>query len=172
MLRSSNWDIKAAVTALLLSDEFRSGDPRLYRQSVRQPIELAVAACRAFNVPADDVAILDACRRMGQAPFGPPNVGGWPVGAAWISPATMLAHYDLALAVLAEWQNQSEAARKVLPASFDTGGWATTLGIDALSPTTLNVLNSYLSSRATAPEADKQAGVLALLFVSPEWVVI
>jgi uncharacterized protein (DUF1800 family) len=53
------------------------------------PVEWLIGAVRALKVPIrDDVAakkLAVILRALGQIPFYPPNVSGWPSGQAWLS---------------------------------------------------------------------------------------
>lgn len=171
VLRSTSWDIAAAVRTILLSDEFRSDQPQHRR--VRQPVELAVHGAKVLGVDAGGAGVLEALGRMGQKPFQPPNVGGWPVGVGWLSPAATIARYDLGL-VLARLAQAAPAAQLngPLPASGDLAGWVTRLGMFGLAAITERTARDYLGSRSGAPEAEKQAGIVAILTTSPEWTVV
>ncbi|HUQ39554.1 MAG TPA: DUF1800 domain-containing protein [Acidimicrobiales bacterium] len=169
-LRRSDWDLGAAVRVLLNSDEFRYADAARGRQIVREPAELAVAACKALNVPADQVAVTNVLDAMGQRLFEPPDVSGWSNGTAWLSPATMLARYHLSVLV---FQLFSQKATGVtLPASADIDGLGRLVGLAGVSANTRAALRSYLDSQAKAPEAEKQASMLVLLLTSPDWMVV
>ena len=69
---------------------------------VKQPIEWLVGAMRqldlrAANVPAATFAQLaDGLGGLGQRPFAPPSVGGWPSGAAWLTSAAAMVRLSLA----------------------------------------------------------------------------
>ena len=58
---------------------------------VISPIEWLVGAVRALQVPVPDqkatTKLLAVLRGLGQIPFYPPNVSGWPSGSAWLSTA-------------------------------------------------------------------------------------
>ncbi len=167
-LRSSNWDIRAAVRTLLLSEDFRAAPARKSRQIVRQPVELVVSACRALNVPAGESSFDEVLARMGQIVFQPPNVGGWPRSVRWISPVSTLGRYDFGLAL---WKAYP-ATNPALPQPDDLAGWAKRLGLAGLSANTTRQIKAYLSGRKSAGAAEKQQGVLALLICSPDWVVM
>lgn len=167
-----NWDLRNAVRTLLLADGFRFADAAAGRQSVRQPIELAVHAAKALGFSADNTQLLARLGAMSQKPFQPPNVSGWPVGKNWLSPTTMIARYDLGLTAFNLWAGASVLATP-LPASADLTGWTARLGLAALSPVTASGVNNYLTSApASVPERERQTGVLALLMSSPDWMVM
>lgn len=56
----------------------------------RYPIEWLVGVLHAFDVDPNDDAMLWALSGLGQEPFSPPNVGGWPEGTTWLSASAML----------------------------------------------------------------------------------
>jgi uncharacterized protein (DUF1800 family) len=78
-------------------------------QLVKQPVEWLVGAVRQLGIDLGAVAagqrgpILGALRSLGQVPFRPPSVGGWPSGPAWLttSSATARLKAGQALAALA-----------------------------------------------------------------------
>lgn len=88
--RASDYDIKVALHGLFLSDAFWSDENR--GVLVKSPVEFVIGALRAFDVGYDDTAPFAAqIRALGQNLFYPPNVKGWPGGAAWINSSTLLA---------------------------------------------------------------------------------
>ena len=73
------------LSALLSAPEFTAARGT----SVITPVEWLVGAVRALRVPmVDDAAakkLLPVLRGLGQVPFYPPSVGGWPPGTAFLS---------------------------------------------------------------------------------------
>ncbi|HEY7610694.1 MAG TPA: DUF1800 family protein, partial [Alphaproteobacteria bacterium] len=60
------------------------------------PVELIVGTLRQFDLPQPDNRILALLgRALGQEPFNPPNVKGWPGGTAWINANTLLIRQQL-----------------------------------------------------------------------------
>ena len=179
-LRSSDWDIAEAMRTLMLADEFRFGSAPKGQQRVRQPVELAVAAAKALGVNADNYLFLEPLQRMGQRLLAPPNVGGWPVGTGWLSPVTTLGRYDLALHVREAFFSLFNPVSLVTaikvgssyPAPDDLDGWAKRFGLPGLSAATAGAIKGYLSARRKDSAEDRQAGVVALILSSPEWVVM
>jgi uncharacterized protein (DUF1800 family) len=164
-LTRTNWDLRAALRTLLLSDEFRVGDPGAQRVLIRQPVEVVVAAAKAFAVNLNNDDSVYLLRRMGQSPFVPPNVGGFPSGMGWLSPSTVVARYDFAATVAGK--NNAN-----LPAANDYDGWARRVGLGTLTNETVTALDAYVTQNAKHAEQTKQQGVLALLLTSPDWVAL
>ena len=176
-LRTSNWNIRTAVRAMLLSDLFRNADPTQGRQVVRQPIELAIHAAKAVGLPRiDDTTIPAELRAAGQVPFEPPNVGGWLLGPRWLGPSTYLGNYAVSARMQA-WRNVLVPARlRTTPPSADIGAggaaWAAQMGLAALSPTTLAACQAFVASGAGGTEEQLQDGIFILIANSPDWQVM
>jgi uncharacterized protein (DUF1800 family) len=170
-LRSSDWDISKAMRTLMMADEFRHGSAPKGQQRVRQPVEVAVAACKALGVRADSPVFLEPLQRMGQVLLAPPNVGGWPAGTGWLSPVTTLGRYDLALAARNAY-TLVPSTSSTLPKVDDLDGWAKMFGLPGFSSSTAAAIKGYLASRRKDPEDVRKDGVIALILSSPEWVVM
>ncbi len=90
ILRGQDYDIKAALRALLLSPPFWAPGNR--GTLVKSPVELVVGTLKQLELAPDSAmpfAVVAA--GMGQNLFSPPNVKGWPGGVAWINSNTLLA---------------------------------------------------------------------------------
>jgi uncharacterized protein (DUF1800 family) len=78
-------DLKALTKAILLDPEFETSAGTI----VNAPVEWLIGVVRTLKVPIDAPDILDAIlvalTVMGQRPFYPPDVDGWPHGQAWLS---------------------------------------------------------------------------------------
>ena len=94
-------NLLALTKAILTDNEFTGALAAV----VNTPVEWLVGVIRALQVPMDKparVKMVDATlRTLGQRPFYPPSVGGWPSGEVWLSTAsagarlraaTLLAH--------------------------------------------------------------------------------
>lgn len=69
------------------------------------PVEWLVGALRSTRVELDDAAatkLLRPLRQLGQVPFYPPSVGGWPSGQAWLSTAAAQGRLQCAAAFMAK----------------------------------------------------------------------
>lgn len=170
-LRSSGWDIAAAVRTLLLHDHFRVPAPSKEQQLVRTPVDCTVHAAKALGVRIADANLVRTIGRMGHELFDPVDVSGYPLGRDWISPVTALARYEAARTLHTVAVAEPATALDPLPAADDLKGWARRLGLTGFSMNTTNAVSSYLRTAKTASAHDRQAGVLILLLSSPEWVV-
>lgn len=104
-------DVTALLRAAVTAPEF--GDPQ--SALVRQPVEWLVGALRALRLPVSKVpaaALRAGLTNLGQVPFDPPNVGGWPAGTPWLTTAAALARMKLAqaLAAVADLSAVADAA--------------------------------------------------------------
>lgn len=77
------------------------------------PVEWAIGLARAVGIPATDAttvaAIGAAMRTLGQLPFEPPSVGGWPSGQAWLSTSAADARIRAATTIVAAGRTPSVA---------------------------------------------------------------
>jgi uncharacterized protein (DUF1800 family) len=84
-------DLKALTKAILLDREFGEHAGTV----VNTPVEWLIGVVRALKAPIDEPELLEAIvvalTVMGQRPFYPPNVGGWPSGQAWLSTSSISA---------------------------------------------------------------------------------
>lgn len=71
---------------------------------VKSPIDWFVSACRALSITPstfpNTALIRNYLNLMGQLPFLPPNVGGWPADQAWLSTSAAQYRIDFAAALI------------------------------------------------------------------------
>ena len=81
-------NLGALTRAILTDDEFVGSRAAI----VNTPVEWLVGVIRTLRVPVDTPAQLKmadaALKLLGQRPFYPPDVGGWPHGRVWMSTAS------------------------------------------------------------------------------------
>jgi uncharacterized protein (DUF1800 family) len=127
--RKSRYDVKTLMRDVFTSPEFLA--PTSYRALVKSPTELMVHMAKALEMPALAKAIGLAGQGMGQLLFDPPEVGGWPSNASWISSNNVLERVNFAQATL--------TGMTKIPAFKD----AHTTHLDGVvSPATAQLLNS------------------------------
>jgi uncharacterized protein (DUF1800 family) len=130
---------------------------------VKSPVEWFISACRALELTPsklnDSKQLINHLNKLGQIPFYPPNVGGWPAGEAWLSSAS--AQYRIAFAT---WLIKQSALRGLneIPVDRRVLASADWLGVAEWSPRTQAALRNSLSS----PEE-----FVLLALCSPEYVV-
>ena len=130
---------------------------------VKSPVEWFISAARALELtpsklstPGQLVGHLD---KLGQVPFSPPNVGGWPAGEAWLSSAT--AQYRIAFATWLIKQSDLSVIKNLAPSArvSKSADW---LGVPEWSARTQSALKASINDPA-------QFVLLALC--SPEYIV-
>ena len=89
VFRDARYEVKPLLRAALTSEAFWSAEHRA--ALIKSPVDLVVGTLRTFAIhPFDLRPAVFACAALGQNPFSPPNVKGWPGGEAWINSATLL----------------------------------------------------------------------------------
>jgi uncharacterized protein (DUF1800 family) len=146
----------ALLRAVLAEPAFTAAEART--GLVKSPIEYVVGALRALRLQpeARHVSLL---RRLGQVPFAPPSVGGWPANEAWLTTASSLARYQFARDV-ARRADLSAIADE--PPGQRPDAVAHLLGVDGWSRTT---------SAALAQVAGDPGGLVTIALVAPESVM-
>jgi uncharacterized protein (DUF1800 family) len=96
----SNFDIRAVLRALFMSDAFRSR--RSYYAKVKSPAEHVIGIMRLvedMQYPAWGIReIALECRYMGQDLLNPPSVEGWHTGKEWIDTGILVERINFAAA--------------------------------------------------------------------------
>jgi uncharacterized protein (DUF1800 family) len=152
-------DITATLRAIAAEPAFRAEGSTL----VKQPVEWLVGLLRALGLrPADlDDRTLAKVHKgllgLGQVPFRPPSVGGWPAGQAWLTTAAGLTRLRLASTITAKANLESLAASRDRVAAVGE-----LLCVDAWSDRT---------KAALARVAEEPAQVAAIAACAPEYVV-
>lgn len=152
-------DIFSAVESIIMDGSMRDEKYEI----VKSPVEWFVAACRALELTpsklSSTVKLKKYLTNLGQLPFMPPSVGGWPAGEVWLTAAT--AQYRIEFAQWLVSQSSLKTISKMDP-STRTDLSADWLGVAQWS----NRTKIALKANAAYPE------VFALnALCSPEYVV-
>jgi uncharacterized protein (DUF1800 family) len=150
---AADLDVAALLRRALLHPEFRSDATR--SALVRTPVDLVVGTARALGVDLDGRA-LRVVFELGQLPFRPPDVAGWPSNEEWLSTAAARVRLEWALAIAAEVDPETVDLRD---GGADT--LARVLGVEGWSAQTAAVLEG-------APDPQQ---ALALAIAAPEHLV-
>jgi uncharacterized protein (DUF1800 family) len=129
---------------------------------VKQPVEWLVGLLRALGLRPGQLpakALLAGLRALGQVPFEPPNVGGWPADTAWLTTSAALTRLHLAQAVAAK-ADVTTITNASTPARAEAVRHL--LGVDAWTPRT---------SAALAKVTDNPRDLLAIAACAPEFLV-
>jgi uncharacterized protein (DUF1800 family) len=139
-------DLRRLVVAILSDDEFVSAGGTV----TVSPVEWLIGSIRALGVRVGDdkhlAQLAGTLRALGQLPFYPPNVGGWPGGRTWLSTAAARTRWDAAaqLAAQADLSPVTDAA----PADrVDAAGYL--LGVGNWSDRSAKVLSHYRANPRT-----------------------
>ncbi len=155
------YDLTGAFRAIFTDPAFLDAESVI----VKQPIEYVVGALRSLGLtpsalPAKTLSAVQAgLSGMGQVPFQPPNVGGWPTGTAWLTTAAAQARIKMAAAVA------RTADVSVITAALQSDrpeAVAALLGVASWSGRTRSVL---------AAAASDPVEVLTLALIAPEYTV-
>ncbi len=153
---SSNFDITSLVRATLQAGVAGQSQPL-----VLAPVPWLVIAQRVTGASAPAKVQLTGLRTAGQVPMTPPNVAGWPTGAAWFGSSTVVARATLAAAIAAAAPADNPA--RTAAEGNDLVALATALGL----PTPSFDAASSAALTAAKPGAER----LALALCCPEFVI-
>ncbi len=154
-------DLRAVLRAIAAEPVFRDSTTTM----VKQPVEWLVGLLRALGVrpgelePQPRRQLAASLRGMGQLPFRPPSVGGWPAGAGWLTTGAALARIQAAQLVAAQ-ADLGEA--KTTPARQRVEYVRRLLGVDRFSARTADAISQVASQLPTA---------IAVAACSPEYTV-
>ena len=92
-LQQNHYELRPTLRTILTSRAFYSD--RSIGGQIKSPVQLVLGTIRqvGLEMPPDG-PLLNGLKQMGQVPFQPPNVRGWPGGRMWINTSTLLARYN------------------------------------------------------------------------------
>jgi uncharacterized protein (DUF1800 family) len=155
--RQSDLDNHALVARILRDPQFLK--KRLNRP--RYPVEWVTAAMAAAGLTSRAGLAVDTLWRMGQLPFYPPSVAGWPTGDRWLSPSLALAR--------AAFATESEAITAIADAADPVKVALNRCSMFEVSSQTRRALEE---ARAGLRNRGERATVLlALCLASPEFAL-
>ncbi len=155
----SGRDVAAGVTAMLTSRGFdQAGGTR-----VVAPVEWTIGLARAVGAPGGDATekvLAASVKALGQVPFHPPSVGGWPSGQAWLSSATVDARWNYAHVIVALGDVDAVASASAAN-RLDAAGHL--LGIAAWSDRSASALKPFVS---------RPVDLVAAATMTPEYLTV
>jgi uncharacterized protein (DUF1800 family) len=152
---SEQLNIGALMTAVFTSPLFLQTKGEL----VKQPVEYVVGALRALKLRANSQNYLGYLQALGQVPFEPPNVGGWPFDDGWLTTAASYSRMKFARSIAVQADISAVADE---PASGRADAAAHLLSVDPWGAQTRVAL---------AQVADDPVSLMTLALCAPEYVV-
>lgn len=152
-------DSRALLRALLLDPGFVAARGTL----VLAPVDWLVGSARALGVPATDATVTEikkALRQLGQVPLQPPNVAGWPHGAAWLSTASAQTRAAVAQRLVKAADIRAVADQ---PAAQRVDAAVHLLGLPSVTARTRDAMNAA---------GGRPADLVATLLISPDYLVV
>jgi uncharacterized protein (DUF1800 family) len=133
---------------------------------VKQPVEWAVGLMRALQLRPSELDEKQArhlaatLRGMGQLPFLPPSVGGWPAGGGWLTTGAALARVQADRLITEQATLPSDAAK--IPKRQRVEYVRRLLGVDRFSTRSADAINQV---------ADRLPLAIPVAACAPEYVV-
>lgn len=155
--RQADLDTSSLVAAILRDPAFL----QKRRTRPRFPVEWVTAAMAAAGITSRQQLATDQLWRMGQLPFYPPSVAGWPTGLRWVSPSLTLARAALA--------TESPAIPAIADATDPVKAALARCSIFETSAQTRKAL--VQASNALSNRSERAAVLLALCLASPEFAL-
>ena len=154
--RNSGLEIKPLVWGILQDPAFL----RKRMNRARTPVEWLIPAMAALGITDKDLRrwTLDG---MGQLPFYPPNVSGWPSGTRWLSASFALARASVA--------TQNDGIAAITEASDPVAAALKRASLYEVTPQTKAALTSA-AAQISNPERRAQV-LLAMAVGSPEFAL-
>ncbi|MEL6573890.1 MAG: DUF1800 domain-containing protein [Pseudomonadota bacterium] len=119
--KANDLDLKPLLQDLFLTDAF--WDKANRGRLVKSPLEMLIGTTRTFGLSmADARDLIWIAEELGQQPFLPPNVGGWPHGTAWINEATASARASTLTYLVYELEPSDVDVAPPMMAMTDEGG--------------------------------------------------
>lgn len=128
------------LTAAVLTDPDFSDKPATM---VTSPVDWLIGTLRAVRVPMDSQQLKTAANTLeilGQLPFHPPDVGGWPRGQAWLSSSAANIRLRIANKVV-EYGDVSLVAEAAISDRLDAAGYL--IGVGAWSERSAEALKPF-----------------------------
>jgi len=176
--QSSSYSIKAVLRQLFTTPQFYSDTAM--GALIKSPTEFVVGAVRSLGLQTDASTFPQQMALMNQLLFDPPNVAGWPGGAAWLSSSTFFARMNflngLIYAKAGGPTSQPDATQLLgdyagLSPDDAIGTAAATLLSTQLGGSSQQVITQFLSDTngGTAQVTDKNVkSFLYLVLATPE----
>jgi uncharacterized protein (DUF1800 family) len=156
LFASSGLQIRPLVEAIVRDPVMFNGT----QSRPRYPVEWVVAALGVFGID-DSGRARDALTTLGQTPFLPPNVAGWPPGPQWVSPGRAIAKAALTV--------QAPAVRTVAEATDPVAAAFERAAIYTPSATSAAAVRRFHDAVGDRTPDRTAASLLGLVVSTPEF---
>ena len=168
VLKANNYELKPVLKLMFSSKAFYSND--VIGSQIKSPIQLMVGTVRLLNVDMPPSRILlqpgGPMMQMGQAPFLPPNVKGWPGGRAWINTSTLFMRYNAMIRLAGEMKNSAITSSD--PADKIVDSWISKL---IQRPISAEQRTTLIDAIGGKPDAESIRKMVQLIVSMPEYQV-
>ncbi|UJL31839.1 DUF1800 domain-containing protein [Mycolicibacterium vanbaalenii] len=151
-------DLRRLTTAILTDPDFLQDSATV----VTNPVDWLIGVLRAVQAPMDDAgkiaAIMRTLESLGQLPFYPPDVGGWPRGQAWLSSSAVNIRSRAANEIVTDG-DVSLVAEAAISDRLDAAGYL--IGVGAWSER---------SAKALKPLRKNPTALVASAVITPEYL--
>ncbi len=158
IFRNNNLEIRPLVEAILRDPMFF--DPSLRMNRAKLPVEWVTQAFAAAGYAPDGGWQASVANNLGQLPFYPPSVAGWPGGTRWLAAANALVRADMTRwGLLDEITNAPDMVSAAL----------TRCSVYEVSSATRAALTQVATS--SLPKWEKSRLLLGLTLCTPEYAL-
>jgi uncharacterized protein (DUF1800 family) len=158
IFRTANLEIRPLVEAILRDPAFF--DPALRNNRAKLPVEWVTAAFAAAGISNGGWAA-SVADNLGQLPFYPPSVAGWPGGTRWLAASDAIGRADLA--------HDGPVLAEITTASDMVGAALARCSVYEITPATRASLDQVAA--LTIPKWQRSRLLLALVLCSPEFAL-
>ena len=165
VLVNANYELRPLLRTILRSKAFF--EPERIGGKIKEPVQLVAGTCRLLGLPLPQLRrVQSELEKMGQVPFNPPNVKGWPGqydGRRWINTATLLARYNFGA-------DLGDQVKPDVPANATPGdivdGW---LAILIPRPVPVAKRRELAKVLGDSPKRDTMRDMIKLILAMPEY---
>lgn len=164
LLRENDYALRPLLMTIFTSKAFY--DRKIIGTQIKSPIQLIVGSVKMLGTSLPRRArISGALEQMGQVPFFPPNVKGWPGGRTWINSGTLFVRYNTAMTLANELDTS-----KVLEAPAEPGAFAKQW-VDRLiqRPIDVDKMNALVTAAGSTVTKDSAKRLIELIVSMPEY---
>jgi uncharacterized protein (DUF1800 family) len=139
---------------------------------IKPPVVYTIGVLRALGVPIRGQQV-QPMFDMGQQPYHPPNVAGWPGGLAWMTTGSARARFELVVQCLGNLPAVADVPGETAQAAYDRA--YSVAGSPWLSGVAASALSAYASQAPTATSAqrrERQYALMALMLGGPDGQVM